>query len=278
MLLIADSGSTKTSWCLSFKTEKIFFETEGYNPYYVNSHYIFSSLKSGLPSSVLRDRIKKVLFYGAGCSQAKKHVVENALSGLFTEATITVDSDLLGAARSLLGERHGFAAILGTGTNTCIYNGREITENVDSLGYILGDEGSGSYLGKKFIRDYIRGRLPEAIHDKFVKQFHLSKTEVLDIIYSKPLPNRFCASFSNFLGDCADSEYTRSLVRNSFTEFFENLVSCYPDFRSYSFNSCGSVGFYFKEILEQVAEDFGMKTGTIIKEPIGLLAGYHAGK
>ena len=161
MKLIADSGSTKTSWCLLKQNGgKVFFNTEGYNPYFLSSEYIVNSLKKQLPGESTFGFVEEIYFYGAGCFPDKKQVLVTAFTELFPSASCYIELDLLAAARALLGQRAGFAAILGTGANTCLYDGHAITDNIDSLGYILGDEGSGCAIGKKLLGDYARGLMP----------------------------------------------------------------------------------------------------------------------
>jgi glucosamine kinase len=275
MILIADSGSTKTSWCLLYQREKIWFNTEGYNPYYVNSDYISGSIKRSLPSAILIEKITEVFYYGAGCETDKVPVVQEALEAVFIRARISVESDMLGAARALLVNKKGFAAILGTGTNTCIFDGSDIVSNVNSLGYMLGDEGSGAYLGKKLLRDYIRRRMPGDMHEAFSNEYRITDSEIINNVYTKALPNRYCASFSMFLSAHANNTYIRTLIKRSFRDFFENLVSSYPDYQEYSFNACGSIAYHFKDLLIEVAEDYKMVTGNILVAPIEQLADYH---
>lgn len=278
MLLIADGGSTKTSWCLIDKAgNKTNFNTEGYNPYFVDEEYIESSLRKNLPFGLDLQDVKEVNFYGAGVhNDEKASIVQRAIKTIFTNAEVSVKHDLLAAARATLGTGPGFAAILGTGTNTCIYDGRDITYSIDSLAYILGDEGSGCYIGKKLISDYIRGYMPPAVQKNFWNTYKLSHDEILDSIYTKPLANRFCASFSKFAYDNdVNTEYTINIVKTSFDDFFRNLVSRYPDYQNYSFNCIGAVGFSFENILEEVASSYNMKIGKIIRSPIDELVKYH---
>src|SRR3569623_784538 len=156
MILVADSGSTKTTWCLLNNAgENYFFNTEGYNPYFVTKEYIVHSLTANLPSTINTGLIREIWFYGAGCFEDKTSIVSNALTKIFVNADLHVGLDLLGSARSVLGNQPGFVAILGTGTNSCVYDGNKITGNIDSLGYLLGDEGSGFYIGRKILSDYI---------------------------------------------------------------------------------------------------------------------------
>ena len=212
MIIIADGGSTKTNWCLIDDSgKKIYYNTEGYNPYFVNTEYIVSSLKKGLPNDLPFDQITEVNYYGAGVhNQEKAKIVEDAIKGFFKGAKVFVGHDLLAAARALLGTNSGFAAILGTGTNSCIYDGKDISFTIDSAAYILGDEGSGSYIGKKLLTDYIRGYMPKEVREVFWETYKITPDEVMDEVYTKPLANRFCASFSKFVYDNnVNIEYSR---------------------------------------------------------------------
>ncbi len=278
MIIVADGGSTKTNWCLiDEQGKKTLFNTEGYNPYFSDTEYIINSMRKNMPHDLPIEEITEVNYYGAGVhNEEKAKVVENALSQIFIKAKIFIGHDLLAAARALLGDEKGFAAILGTGTNTCIYNGEKIEFSINSLAFMLGDEGSGCYLGKKLLGDYIRGYMPLNVREVFWETFHLTPDEILDTIYTKPLPNRFCASFSKFVYDVnVDMKYTKNLVKVSFTDFFENLVSHYPNYKSLNFNCIGSVAYNFRNVLEEVAAEYGMSIGKIIRSPIDDLVKYH---
>jgi len=278
MIIIADGGSTKTNWCLlDDSNKKIYFNTEGYNPYFVDSDYIVNSLKKGLPHDLPFDKITEVNYYGAGVhNEEKANIVEVAMQKVFPNAKVEIGHDLLAAARALLGDQTGFAAILGTGTNSCIYDGNEITFNIDSAAYILGDEGSGSYIGKKLLTDFIRGLMPEAVSKAFYETYKLTPDEIMDNVYTKPLANRFCASFSKFVYDNnVNIEYTRQIVEDAFEAFFKNLVSKYPNYQDYTFNCIGSVGYNFRNVLESKAQQYGMKVGKILRSPIDDLVLFH---
>lgn len=278
MIIIADGGSTKTNWCLLNEAgQKIYFNTEGYNPYFVSSDYIVKSLLKDLPSDLALDKITEVNYYGAGCStDEKQKIVADAMSQVFKNASVYIGHDLLAAARALLGLETGFAAILGTGTNTGLYDGKEISLNIDSAAYILGDEGSGCHIGKKLLTDYLRGYMPEVVRERFWETYKLTPDEVTDQVYTKPLANRFCASFSKFVYDNnVHAEYSRKIVKTSFVDFFENLVSHYPNYKDYSFNCIGSVGYNFRNVLEETAIEYGMKVGKIMRSPIDDLVRYH---
>jgi len=278
MIIIADGGSTKTNWCLiTDEGKKVYFNTEGYNPYFSSVAYITQSLKENLPADLELEKITEVNYYGAGCSVAdKKKIVEEAMEAVFTSAKVNIGHDLLAAARAVLGVNEGFAAILGTGTNTCIYDGKDIVHNIDSLAYILGDEGSGCYIGKKLLGDYVRGYMPEVVRELFWETYKLTPDDVIDNVYTKPLANRFCAGFSKFVYDNnVHIEYSRNLVKSSFEDFFRNLVTHYPNYKNYTFNCIGSVGYNFRNVLEEVVLENGMVMGNIIRSPIDNLVKYH---
>ena len=278
MIIIADGGSTKTNWCLvTDEGKKVLFNTEGYNPYFSSTDYIIRSLKDQLPNDLDIEHISEVNYYGAGCSVPdRQKIVEEAMKVVFKNARINIGHDLLAAARAVLGINEGFAAILGTGTNTCIYDGKNIVLNIDSLAYILGDVGSGCYIGKKLLGDYVRGYMPEAVRAEFWETFKLTPDDVIENVYTKPLPNRFCASFSKFVYDnTVNIEYSHNLVKSSFDDFFRNLVCHYPDYQKYTFNCIGSVGYSFRNVLEEVVLENGMVMGNIIRSPIDNLVKYH---
>lgn len=276
MILIADSGSSKTNWCLIKQDgEKQYFNTEGYNPYFVDSAYIVNSLIQNLPAGISNSEITEVYYYGAGCFPGKDYILSDAIAEVFNQGKCFIELDLLAAARALLGNNKGFAAILGTGMNTCIYDGEKITQNIDSLGFTLGDEGSGAAMGKKLLGDYIRGYMPEEISQLFYNTFRLDKENIFDHIYGQPFANRFCADFSKFIFEQIHLDYFNGLVRSSFKELFLNLVIHYPHYQSHSFNCVGSIGFTFRDILSEVTFKFGMPIGKIIKAPIEGLVDYH---
>ncbi|SEO05670.1 hypothetical protein SAMN05192574_105138 [Mucilaginibacter gossypiicola] len=278
MIIIADGGSTKTNWCLvTEEGKKVYFNTEGYNPYFSSTEYIIQSLNESLPTDLEKNQITEVNYYGAGCSTPEmRKIVEEAMKVVFTGAKVNIGHDLLAAARALLGNTEGFAAILGTGTNTCIYDGKEVVHNIDSGAYILGDEGSGCYIGKKLLTDYLRGYMPEPVRNLFWETYKLTPDDINEQVYTQPRANRFCASFSKFVYDNnVHLEYSRNLVRTSFEDFFRNLVTHYPDYQKYTFNCIGSVGYNFRNVLEEVATENGMVVGSIIRSPIDNLVKYH---
>jgi len=275
-ILIADSGSTKTDWALINGNNKFHYKTIGYNPYFINAENIYNSISLELAAKFDAALIKKIFFYGAGCSNpANIAVINKALAKCFINSELFIGHDMLAAARALLGDQRGFAAIIGTGSNTCIYDGNKIEKNIDSLGYFLGDEGSGANIGKKIVRDFLRGHLPKELETKFIGTYHIGYSEIFDALYNKPLPNRFLAGFCRFADNNKDDDYVKKIVRESFSEFFGNLVSKYYEYEKYKFNCIGSVGFIFKDILKVVADSYNMQTGKIIHDPIDDLVEYH---
>ncbi|MBA3705738.1 MAG: N-acetylglucosamine kinase [Bacteroidetes bacterium] len=277
MLLIADSGSTKTHWVLVDKNNnKSNYHTIGYNPFFIDSKKIYESLSESLTSQFDAGLVSKIFFYGAGCSSPENvNTIQTALVKAFPKAKIVIGHDLLAAARALLGDERGFATIIGTGSNTCIYDGKGIEKNIDSLGYLLGDEGSGCYIGKKILRDFMRDFLPADLHKKFNEKYHLTHSDIFDAMYNRPLPNRFLASFALFAQENKTHTHIQQIIKESFNDFFKHLVSRYPGYSDLSFNCVGSVGFVFQDILKEVATSYNMKIGELVRSPIEGLVDYH---
>lgn len=276
MILIADSGSTKTDWRLVNETEQVkSFQTIGFNPYYISEQQILDELsKSALTE--IKQQVTQVFFYGAGCSsEAKSGEIKQALQQFFTKATIEVDHDLLAAARSLSGNKAGLVAILGTGSNTCFFDGTTIVKNVSSLGYILGDEGSGAHLGKTLVTAYLNNELTEDLHQAFQQKYQLTLLDILDAVYKKPLPNRFLAQFAPFVLEHKQHPQIAAIINACFSQFFEKHICKYENYQQYPLNMVGSIGFVFKNEIEQLATHFGVNMGIVIKQPIDGLVKFH---
>ena len=278
MILVADGGSTKCSWCLLAGAHPTYFTTEGYNPYFVDTPAIAASLRREVPVAVQQTPVAVVHYYGAGVlSPAKAEIVAGALRQVFPQAEIHVAEDLLAAARALLGHQPGFAAILGTGTNSCLFDGERITQVVESLGYSLGDEGSGTYIGRTLLRDYLRGRLPGKLGEAFQATYQLGElSEVLNHVYNRPQPNRFLASFARFAADHRHEPYCQAVVAQAFEAFFQQIVTHYPNYQRHTFTCVGSIGYHFREALAAAAARHGMAVGQIIQAPIEGLVRYHS--
>jgi len=278
MLLIADSGSTKTTWSFINKKNEIkTFTTNGINPYYQSENEIYETLKIDfIKLKYQNNDIDKLIFYGAGCNGENVYKVTLALETTFPLAkNIEVYSDMIGAARAVCGNDYGIACILGTGSNSCLFDGKKIIEEQFSLGFWLGDEGSGGHLGKTFLQYYMRDELPDDLYKIFVSEFTLSKSEILNFTYNKPYPNRFFASFVPFLHKNQSNSFVYSLIKKSFCEFFDRYIKKYTDYKNTKINFIGSVAYHFREIIKEITSEEKLEIGKIIQSPSEGLIEYH---
>jgi glucosamine kinase len=281
MIVIADSGTTKTTW--QFVDKDGFnqrFNTIGFNPYYQDTDSIYNNINTGLiPNMDLSRPLTHIYFYGAGCEQEdKREQIAIALRKAFPKTDVWVNHDLLAAARALFGDEPGLACISGTGSNTCLYDGKDITKNVHSLGLFLGDEGSGGYKGKLFVQSYIREYLPKHLAEKFEAENTDRTAEILDNVYIKDFPSRYLASFMPFIVQNLADPFMKNLVRQSFKDMFDNSIVRYPNYKEVPIGFIGSTGYYTKEILEEVAHSYGVNISKIIRNPMDALAEYHLSK
>ena len=276
MILIADSGSTSTNWVLveHGKSVQSLF-TPGINPFYQTPEEIAGEIAT-LTLNVKPSSVKAIYFYGAGCVADKIEMVKQAIAQSFTQSQIYVESDLVAAARGLLQHEAGIACILGTGSNSCFYDGKNIVSNVSPLGFILGDEGSGAVLGKKFIADCLKNQLPEDLKNKFLTTFGLTANDIINHVYRKPFPNRYLAQFTPFLAENMAEPAIYNLIFDSFTDFFVRNVMQYPNFEEYPVSFVGSIAYYFKDILEVVAFELGITLGEIKQSPLEGLVAFHS--
>ncbi len=277
MILIADGGSTKTDWRLIKEgREYKQVQTPGFNPYLVGSDEIEAILWKELQPYIDNAAVSAVYYYGAGCSTPLKNMtVETAFEKIFPNARIYVSHDLLAAAHSLCGDKEGIAAILGTGSNSCYYDGKDIKDGIFSLGYFFGDEGSGAYLGKQLLTAYLHKELPEEIELRFKEEYSLTLENILDSVYTKPAPSRFLASFSRFINNNLDHPYIKNLVSEAFRAFYTYQICCYPRHKDIPVHFVGSVAYHYKDLLSEIGLEFGIKTGKFIKAPIDGLVDYH---
>lgn len=276
MILIADSGSTKTDWRMISESKEVSQgKTLGFNPYYQDSNTIYQELYTKLAPKI-GEEVELVYFYGAGCTgEEKSDIVKQALQQAFPTAQIEVNNDLFGAARALCGHESGIACILGTGSNSCQYDGERIVKQQTSLGFWLGDEGSGGFLGKTLVQHFLHSELPTDLAEKFYKRYPINRLEVLDNAYSKPFPNRYFASFSKFLFDNRNHPFAYGVVYRAFTEFFEKYICKYENYQQHKVHFTGSVAFYYSNILRQVGNDKGVAVKNILESPIAGLTLYH---
>jgi glucosamine kinase len=278
MILIADSGSTKTTWCLADAVKKTrqFILTSGINPYYQQEHEILEKLEKEFTAE--KYGIEAIYFYGAGCvSPSVNQVVAKPLSEFFKTEDVQVNTDLMAAARALCGSQPGIACILGTGSNSCFYDGKGIASQVSPLGFILGDEGSGAVLGKTLLSDILKKQLPEKIISMFFEEYPVSPPEIMENIYRKPFPNRYAAQFSRFLYFHIEETEISDMVMKSFHAFFTRNVLQYPEAAQYQVYFSGSIAWYFQDLLKETANALGLKTGKIVQDPIVGLVDFHMG-
>ncbi|MBO5975300.1 MAG: ATPase [Paludibacteraceae bacterium] len=275
MILIADAGSTKTSWCaINKNSEKSILQTKGINPYLQTNEDIDSLLQKEL-FPFLEENIDQLFFYGAGCNTTEvKENLQETFSNTFGTKNVEIESDLLAAARSLLQNKVGIACIIGTGSNSCFYDGNKCVKNVSPLGYILGDEGSGSVLGKHLIGDFLKKQMPQELYSSFEDKYQITTSEVLYKVYKQPFPNRYLASFAPFLLEHIAEPYAYNLVFDNFLSFFERNLTHY-DYKNHETNFVGSIAFHFRDVLEVAAYDFGLNLGKITSSPLEGLIDFH---
>lgn len=285
MILIADSGSTKVHWCLvtaSGQCSDVF--TDGINPLFQTTIAMQNSISNQLLPQIApllwAGTLTHVFFYGAGCTPEKKVFVQRALEGVFKKAEVQVESDMLGAARGLLGRNAGVACILGTGSGSCFYNGSTIEWCVPSLGYILGDEGSAAVLGKRLVGDLLKNQLSDDLKETFFREQETSMADIIEKVYRQPFPNRFLARLSLFCADHIDDPRIHALVYDHFVQFIRRNLVQYFKHSEFSLQDSavgfvGSIAYYYKPVLEEAMKAEGLPLGTILKDPIEGLKEYH---
>ena len=283
--LIVDSGSTKTSWCFAFLPNTKSADgartvtTEGLNPAVMSAEEVEEKIAKALSHclqslSISAADVDNVFFYGSGCIAGRAGVVSESIQSILVDAKIYVADDLLGAARALCGHKAGIACILGTGSNSCLYDGENIVAHTPALGYVLGDEGSGAVLGRKFLNAVLKQTLPENICKRFLQESGLDMAEIINRVYRSPAPNRFLASMSKYIHGYLDEKEVRDIVIDNFEDFIRNNILAYGDeFRT--INVVGSIAFHYKEQLTEAASRNGFQIGKIIKSPIEGLIEYH---
>jgi glucosamine kinase len=278
MILIADSGSTKTDWRILDQNEVIAqTQTVGFNPYYQDVDSIANELKINLLPLCTKE-VKQVFYYGTGVTNEEKAgVIKEAILKVFpTCQQIEAQSDVVGAARAACGKKVGIACILGTGSNSIYFDGEKTGFQIPPLGFWLGDEGSGGHLGKSLFLSYLHKEMPLKIRAKFEEKYGtMDRLTVLENAYHKPFPNRYFASFSRFLFDNLEEDFCSNLVENCFLQFFQKYILKYPMCHETNVNFVGSVAFYYKDLLTKVADSQGIKIGRILETPIGGLVEFH---
>lgn len=279
VILIADSGSSKTQWCLLDGNKKKNLSTLGLSPYFLSGPQITEILEKDLLPKIKNNLPDEVYFYGTGCSNAgNAKLVRQSIKSVFPSAIVNVDHDLMGAARALCGRERGIACILGTGANSCFYNGKKIVKNSPGLGYVLGDEGSGAYLGKKVVQYYLYNTFDPDIMDRFNIKFNTTPAEILDSVYKKPLPNRYLASFAMFLAENRGHFMIENILEDGFNDFFFNHIYKYRESWSHPINFTGSVAYGFRDVLKDLCSSYELQLGKVIRHPMDGLIHFHQQK
>jgi N-acetylglucosamine kinase-like BadF-type ATPase len=275
-ILICDSGATKAEWCLIRGNKKKTIFTQGVNPYFLDTKGIQDIVQNELLKKLKNAEIDAVHFYGTGCANPQNAKnVKKALTSVFTDSDVTVETDLMGAARAVCGNEKGIASILGTGSNSCYYNGKKIVKNSPGLGYVLGDEGSGAYLGKKVLQYYLYETFDEDLRSRFDAKFVTTPVEILDSVYKKPLPNRYLASFTMFLADNRGHYMVENIIEDGLNDFFFQHLCKYSEVWKNPVNFVGSVAFGFQDVIRDLCGQYEFELGVILKNPMQGLEKYH---
>ena len=275
--LIADSGSSKTEWCLISGETKRSFLTQGLSPYFLSAEQIEYIIENELCPKLKKAEPDEVFFYGTGCSNTDNiRLVKKAINKVFAGAVVTVNHDLMAAARALCGNEKGVACILGTGSNSCYFNGKKIIKNSPGLGYVLGDEGSGAYLGKKVVQYFLYNTFDADLMDRFKAKFNTNSSEILSAVYKKPLPNRYLASFAIFLAENRGHYMVENIIEDGFNDFFFNHIYKYRESWTLPIHFTGSIAFGFKDVLKEMCNTYELQLGKVLKRPMDGLIKYHS--
>ncbi len=280
MFVVADMGSTKTDWSFVDESKKVtLIKTQGFNPYFYSTEDIKNILRPAFLGKDLPLTVAdKLYFYGSGCSSDEKcAIVKNALVEFFPNAEIFITHDLLGSARALCGKNKGVACILGTGSNSCLYDGENIVANVPSLGFLLGDEGGGSDMGRELIKYYTYGELPKDLEQKFEEEFKMNRKLLLKEVYETKHTNVYCATYSRFVAEHKENPVMQQLIDERLDQFFKRHVSKYENYQELPINFIGSTAYYYANTLRKVAIRYGTRVGIIIQNPMEKLIAFHNG-
>lgn len=276
-ILIAESGSTKTDWCLVNNGKKKYFETQGINPYFLDDSSIAIILANELKINFIKQDISQLFFYGAGISdKSQKNRLSKVLKLHTGIKNVKVESDMLAAARATAGNKKGIVCIMGTGSNTCLYSGKSITFKTPSLGYVLGDEGGGSNLGKRVLQYYMHGIFDKDLQVAFDKKYQLNTSHILSQLYSKPFPNRFLAGFASFVFENRGHYMIENIAEDCINELFTNHIIRYPNLHKTPIYFVGSVAFFLHDIIENYCNEYDLILGSIVQKPLKGLVKYHS--
>jgi glucosamine kinase len=274
--LIADSGATKAEWCLIGNGKHKTILTQGISPYFLSPVEIKSLLEKELRPKI-KTRVDEIYFYGTGLfDPANVQMMKKVLQQVFAGSKVFADHDMAGAARALCGREKGIACNLGTGIFSCYYNGKKIIKSRPGLGYALGDEGSGAYLGKKVIQYYLYEIFDEDLTYIFNKKYKTNRAEIISAVYKKPFPNRYLASYALFLAENRGHYMVENILEDGLNDFFFYHLSKYPEVWKLPVNFVGSIAFGFRDILKQLCNSYEFELGKVIKKPMNGLIAYHS--
>jgi len=269
MILVADSGSSKTDWMGYSPDETISFSTQGINPYFLNANDIFKVFSKKKEIAAYAEKVREIYFFGAGCSSPDKvEVISNGISSFFTNAYVSVEHDLIGSAYATCGDKKGLTCILGTGSNISYFDGKEVHGGAHGLGYVLGDEGSGTYFGRKLITAYLYGKMPADLGAEFAAEYDIDKETVITNVYQRSAPNIYLASVSRFMAAHAQHPFILEILQNGFQEFVDTNIKDYPNYRSLDCHFVGSIAFFYQDVLREICLKNNVKVGKILQKPI----------
>lgn len=276
MILVADSGSTKCDWVAIHNGSQSEFFTIGFNPLFHSAPFIEAEIRKNEGLNSLSNQVTHIHYYGASVSsEDRKAIVETALKNVFSNAILSVDHDMIGSVYATCGTKPGIACIIGTGSNSCYFDGKNISEKVPALGFILGDEAGGAWLGKRLLKDYLYHDVPVEI-EKDLTAMGLTKEVIFDKVYKQPNANVYLASFARFLGQRQHVKYVRDIIEEGFREFIKIHVCKFENHREVPVHFVGSVAFFSQDILKKVCEEYNISLGTVTNEPIHGLVAYHS--
>jgi N-acetylglucosamine kinase-like BadF-type ATPase len=275
-VLIADSGSSTTDWCFIGGRKKLRIQTQGISPYFMDGQQIADIIRTELLPALGKKMPTDVFFYGTGCANPDNaKMIGKSIKSIFPGTVVKVESDLIGASKSVCGHDKGIVSILGTGSNSCYYNGKRVVKNSPGLGYVLGDEGSGAYLGKRVIQHFLYQTFDPDLMDRFSAKYKTDITEILETVYKKPLANRYLAGFTGFLIENRGHFMIENIIEDGFNDFFFNHIYKYRESWTLPIHFVGSVAFGFKDVLKELCEAYELQLGKVIKTPMDGLIEFH---
>ncbi len=275
-ILIADSGSTKCEWCLLTGGRKKIVFTQGMSPYFLNSEQVQFIIRNELLPKIKQDKVTDIFFYGTGCMDPRNaKMMKTAIRKVFVGAEVQVEHDLSGISKAACGNTKGIACILGTGSNSCYFNGKKVVKNSPGLGYVLGDEGSGAYLGKKVVQYYLYGTFDEELKYKFNDKYKTNAAQILEHVYKMPLPNRYLAAYSLFLAENRGHYMIENIIEDGLNDFFFTHLCKFTESWNYPIHFVGGVAYGFRDVIKELCNSYEFELGKILKNPMVGLIEYH---